>query len=436
MMMAAPPPPPPPWRARFPMIVGAVALVILVGGLGYWSVTAQLAGAVISSGKLEVETKRQVIQHPDGGVVGAILARNGDVVEAGQVLVQFDATLLNSEVAIVRGQLNDIAARKARLEAERDDAAEVTFPEALLAQEAEDVAEAVRGQRQLFEARRVSMARESEQLVERRSQYEHEIEGIAAQLEALNTQQVLIAEELRDQMSLLEKGLTQATRVSTLRREEARLQGEIGGLRASSAQLRGSVAEVNIELIKLKTTRREEAITELRELDFREIELTERLLGLNERLSRLSVKSPVNGVIYGSEVFALQSVVQAGAPMMYVVPQDQPMVIEARIDPTNVDQIYRGQEAGLRFTAFEARTTPELIGSVVDFSADAFTDEVTGQPYYAVEVLPAEGELEKLGNNTLIPGMPVEVFIKTNERSPLDYLTKPLTDYFTRSMRG
>ncbi|MFK7880677.1 HlyD family type I secretion periplasmic adaptor subunit [Roseobacter sp.] len=434
MMMAAPPPPP--WRARFPMIVGGVALVVLVGGLGYWSVSTQLAGAVISSGRLEVETKRQVIQHPDGGVVGAIMARNGDLVEAGGTLVQFDATLLNSELAIVRGQLHDIAARKARLEAERDDTDEVVFPDWLMAQEAEDVQDAIRGQTRLFEARRVSMERETEQLAERRSQYEFEIEGIAAQLEALKTQQVLIAQELSDQISLLDRGLTQATRVSTLRREEARLLGEIGGLKASSAQLRGSVAEVNIEVIKLKTTQREEAITTLRDLDFREIELTERLLGLDERLSRLSVTSPVSGVIYGSEVFALQSVVQAGAPMMYVVPQDQPMVIEARIDPTNVDQIYRGQEAGLRFTAFESRTTPELIGSVVDFSADAITDQVTGQIYYSVEVLPNEGELEKLGDNTLIPGMPVEVFIKTNERTPLDYLTKPLTDYFTRSMRG
>lgn len=435
MMMAAPPPPPP-WRARFPIVVGAVALVLLVGGLGYWSVTARLAGAVISSGRLEVETKRQVIQHPDGGVVGAIMARNGDVVAAGGTLVQFDATLLTSEIAIVRGQLNDIAARKARLQAERDDDEVVQFPAWLATQDNADVQDVIRGQQQLFEARRVSLERESEQLSERRNQYEDEIDGVAAQLEALNTQQVLIAEDLRDQISLLKKGLTQATRVSTLRREEARLQGDIGGLKASSAQLRGSVAEVNIEMIKLKTTRREEAITTLRDLEFREIELTERLLGLTERLSRLSVRSPVSGVIYGSEVFALQSVVQAGAPMMYVVPQDQPMVIEARIDPTNVDQIYRGQEAGLRFTAFESSTTPELIGAVVDFSADAITDQVTGQIYYSVEVLPAEGELEKLGDNTLIPGMPVEVFIKTNERSPLDYLTKPLTDYFTRSMRG
>lgn len=435
MMMAAPPPPPP-WRARFPMAVGAVALAILVGGLGYWSVTARLAGAVISSGRLEVETKRQVIQHPDGGVVGAIMVRNGDVVGAGDTLVQFDATLLTSELAIVRGQLDDIAARKARLEAERDDAEAVAFPDWLLAQELAAVQDVIAGQQQLFQARRVSLERESEQLVERRSQYEYEIEGIGAQLEALNTQQVLIADELRDQVSLLDRGLTQATRVSTLRREEARLQGEIGGLKASSAQLRGSVAEVNIEMIKLKTTRREEAITTLRDLEFREIELAERLLGLTERLSRLSVTSPVNGVIYGNEVFALQSVVQAGAPMMYVVPQDQPMVIEARIDPTNVDQVYRGQEAGLRFTAFESSSTPELIGSVIDFSADAITDQVTGQIYYSVEVLPSEGELEKLGDNTLIPGMPVEVFIKTNERSPLEYLTKPLTDYFTRSMRG
>lgn len=434
MRMASPPPPP--WRARFPTFVGGLALVILVGGLGYWSVNTQLAGAVISSGRLEVETKRQVIQHPDGGVVGAIMARNGDVVEAGGTLVQFDATLLNSELAIVRGQLNDIAARKARLEAERDDAEGVVFPDWLEAQQGSEIQDVMRGQRQLFDARRVSLMRESEQLAERRNQYEFEIEGIAAQLEALNTQQVLISQELRDQISLLDRGLTQATRVSTLRREEARLQGEIGGLKATSAQLRGSVTEVNIEVIKLKTTQREEAITTLRDLDYREIELAERLLGLDERLSRLSVTSPVSGVIYGSEVFALQSVVQAGAPMMYVVPQDQPMVIEARIDPTNVDQIYRGQEAGLRFTAFESRTTPELVGAVVDFSADAITDQVTGQIYYSVEVLPAQGELEKLGDNTLIPGMPVEVFIKTNERTPLDYLTKPLTDYFTRAMRG
>lgn len=435
MMMAAPPPPPP-WRARFPIVVGGMALLILVGGIGYWSVTAQLAGAVISSGRLEVETKRQVIQHPDGGVVGAIVARNGDQVQAGDTLIQFDATLLNSEAAIVRGQLDDIAARKARLKAERDDADTILFPDWLVVQDTEETREVITGQRQLFEARRTSLERESEQLAERRSQYEFEIEGISAQLDSLRIQQGLITQELADQVSLLEKGLTQATRVSTLRREEARLQGEIGGLKASAAQLRGSVAEVNIELIKLKTTRREEAITALRDLEFREIELAERMLGLNERLSRLSVKSPVNGVIYGSEVFAIQSVVQPGAPMMYVVPQDQPMVIEARIDPTNVDQIYRGQEAGLRFTAFESSTTPELVGAVVDFSADAFTDEVTGQTYYSVEVLPADGELEKLGDNTLIPGMPVEVFIKTSERSPLEYLTKPLTDYFTRAMRG
>ncbi|WP_380058920.1 HlyD family type I secretion periplasmic adaptor subunit (plasmid) [Falsihalocynthiibacter sp. SS001] len=434
--MMMPTPPPPPWRARLPIFVGTLALVILVGGLGYWSVTARLAGAVISTGRVDVETKRQVIQHPDGGVVGAIAVRNGDVVEAGELLVQLDATLFESERSIIRGQLNDIGARKARLIAERDDAEVVEFPDWLTSSGAADVKNVMEGQQRLFEARSVSVEREAEQLVERRKQYEHEIDGISSQLEAMKVRQVLVADELRDQTSLLERGLTQASRVSGLRHEEARMLGEIGEFNASLAQLRGSVAEVNIELIKLKTTRREEAITELRDLEFREIELTERMLGLEERLSRLSVRAPVGGVIYGSEVFALQSVVQAGAPMMYVVPQDQPMVIEARVDPINVDQVFRGQPAGLRFTAFESRTTPELRGSVVDLSADAFMDEATGQTYYLVEVLPAEGELEKLGENKLIPGMPVEVFIKTNERTPLEYLTKPLTDYFTRSMRG
>lgn len=435
MMMAAPPPPPP-WRARFPIIVGGLALFMLVGGLGYWSVTARLSGAVISSGKIEVEAKRQVIQHPDGGVVGEIMVRNGDLVAAGQTLVQFDATLLKSEMAILRGQLNDIGARKARLEAERDDTGEVVFPEWLVSQKSDETIALMTGQRGLFEARATSLAGESEQLAERSKQFEAEIEGVAAQLQSLKTQQELIADELRDQVSLFERGLVQASRVSTLKREEARLLGDIGGLVASEAQLRGSIAEVNIETIKLKTSRREEAITELRDLEFREIELRERLLGLNERLSRLSVRAPMSGAIYDSQVFALKSVIQAGEPMMYIVPQDQPMLIEARIDPINVDQVYHGQEAGLRFTAFESSTTPELVGSVVGLSADAFIDELTGQTYYSVEVLPAEGELEKLGANTLVPGMPVEVFIKTNERSPLEYLTKPLTDYFNRSMRG
>lgn len=214
------------------------------------------------------------------------------------------------------------------------------------------------------------------------------------------------------------------------------MAGRIGELIANLAQTKGQIASIKIEILSLRTARREEAITTLRDQQFQQIELIERKLSLSERLNRMNVRTPVNGVIYDSQVFAERAVVQPGAPIMYVIPQDQPLVIAGRVEPIHIDQVFRGQPAGLRFSAFEQRTTPELSGNVVDVSADALVDDVTGETYYRVEVLPGEGELRKLGDNTLLPGMPVEVFIRTDERTPLSYLTKPLTDYFNRAMRG
>lgn len=425
-------------RATLPLVVGFSALLLLIGGLGVWSVYTRLAGAVVASGLIEVESNRQVIQHPDGGVVGEILSKNGETVEAGQTLIRFDDTLLRSELAIIDGQLSELSARKARLVAERDGAAEIRFDDPLLELAAldDEVREQVDGQQNLFEARRASAEQETEQLGEQILQNKAEISGAEAQLDALHIQMDLFGNELRDQQILLEKGLAQSVRVSALQRERADLLGNIGGLEANIARIKGQIAALNIEILRLGTSRREEAITTLRDLQYRQIELAERKLGLVERLDRLGVRAPVSGVVYGSAVFAVRSVVQAGAPIMYVIPQDQPLVIAGRIEPIHIDQVYLGQPAGLRFSAFEQRVTPELTGHVTAVSADAFTDEVTGQTYYRVEVLPDEGEMAKLGDNTVLPGMPVEIFIKTDERTPLSYLTKPLTDYFSRAMRG
>ncbi len=425
-------------RATLPLVVGFSALLLLIGGLGVWSVYTRLAGAVVASGLIEVESNRQVIQHPDGGVVGEILAKDGETVKAGQALIQFDDTLLRSELAIIDGQLSELSARKARLVAERDGAAEIMFDHALLELAAldDEVKEQVDGQQNLFEARRSSTEQETEQLGEQILQNKAEISGAQAQLEALHIQMDLFGNELRDQQVLLKKGLAQSVRVSALQRERADLLGNIGGLEANIARIKGQIAALNIEILRLGTSRREEAITTLRDLQYRQIELAERKLGLVERLDRLGVRAPVSGVVYGSAVFAVRSVVQAGAPIMYVIPQDQPLVIAGRIEPIHIDQVYLGQPAGLRFSAFEQRVTPELTGHVTAVSADAFTDEVTGQTYYRVEVLPDEGEMAKLGDKTVLPGMPVEIFIKTDERTPLSYLTKPLTDYFSRSIRG
>ncbi|MEP1199511.1 HlyD family type I secretion periplasmic adaptor subunit [Tateyamaria sp.] len=425
------------WKATGPLLVGAGALIVLVGVLGYWSVNARIAGAVIASGMIQVESNRQVLQHPQGGVVGELLVKDGDIVASGDVVLRFDDRQLRSELAILEGQLFELLARKARLQAERDGLNALPAPDGLLAEAATDpaVQGLIDGQQRLFEARADTLRQSEEQIAEQIAQAENQIDGASAQLAALATQRGLIETELVDAQSLFEKGLTPAARVSALQREQARLLGEIGSLTANVAQLRGQIAALNIERIALTTRLREEAISTLRDLQFQEIELVQRRLSTLETLSRTELRAPVGGVIYDSRVFALQSVVSPAEPIMFIIPQDQPMIVSARIDPIHVDQVHVGQEASLRFAAFDQRMTPEVFGRVTKLSADVFTDQASGVSYYQVELIPSAGEMEKLGGQTLLPGMPVEAFIKTAERSPLNYLAKPLTDYFARAFR-
>lgn len=427
----------PVYSARLPLFIGFLALALLVGGIGVWSVRTQIAGAVIASGMIEVESNRQVVQHAEGGVVGQIAARDGDRIEAGDLLIQLDGTLLQSERSVIETQLVEIRARRARLKAERDRDEVIVFPEALLALAITDseVAEQIDGQRNLFEARNESMIKEVGQIEERIMQTVNQIKGADAQLTALAIQEELIGQELTDQETLLEKGLVQLQRVSALRREAARLQGEIGRLTADVAQFKGQIAAFEIEKLRLRNARREEAIVALRDIQFRELELSEQLVSLKERLSRLEVRAPVSGIVYGSSVFAVKAVVQPAEPLMYLIPQDQPLVVAARVEAIHVDQIHIGQEATLRFTAFNQRLTPEITGQVTDVSADVFQDEVTGLNYYRVELIPLDSELPKLEEQELLPGMPVEAYLKTADRTPLSYLTKPVTDYFGRALR-
>jgi HlyD family type I secretion membrane fusion protein len=425
------------WPVRGPLLTGLLALVVLLGVIGVWSVRTTLSGAVVASGMVVVESNRQVVQHPEGGVVGEIAARDGDVVEVGQTLIRFDDTLLRSELAILDTQLIELQARKARLEAEAQGDEAIVFPAALLGL-AEVNAEAtaqVRGQEDLFTARSQTLGQEAQQLDEQIRQIENQIEGTQAQLTALGTQEELIVGELEDQESLFDRGLVPVGRVIELRREAARLAGEIGKLTSDVAQLRGRIAGIEIEKLRLGASRREEAIVTLRDVQFREIELTERRLGLQERLSRLEVRSPVSGVVYGQQVFAVQSVVQAGAPIMYIIPQDRPLLVEARVPSVHVDEISLGQEAVLRFTALDMRRTPEVTGIVTGISADVIVDERTGVNFYEVQLILREEDIAKLDGQVLLPGMPVEAFIRTQDRTPISYLTKPLTDYFSRAFR-
>ncbi|MCG7522191.1 HlyD family type I secretion periplasmic adaptor subunit [Ruegeria sp. Ofav3-42] len=425
------------WRITIPALVGFTALGILVGGLGLWAVKTRLAGAIISQGIIEVETNRQVIQHPDGGVVGEIYVRDGDAVSAGDFLLRLDDTFLSSEKTIVEAQLFELLARRARLEAERDgaDADALATRLAEIQQEDGIDSDLIAGQQRLFEARLNTLTQQTEQLSKQTVQIESEIEGTEAQLVSLRRQVELIQEELDDQESLLQRGLTQASRVSALLREEASLTGDIGRLEAAVARLRGQISSTEIAIVELEATRREEAISTLRDIQSQISELAERRLSLDTRLSRLDIRAPVSGTVYDSQVFALQSVIQPAEPMMYLVPQDTPLLVAARVDAIHVDQLHVGQSVLLRFPAFNQRETPEIDGQVITVSADTFTDDKTGQTFYRAEVVPDDGQVERLKGQELLPGMPVETLIKTDERTPLSYLVKPLADYFNRAFR-
>ncbi|MEM1129634.1 MAG: HlyD family type I secretion periplasmic adaptor subunit [Pseudomonadota bacterium] len=426
------------WSVRRPMTIGLIALLVLVGGFGGWAFMTKISGAIIAMGRIEVDSNRQVVQHLDGGVVEEILVSEGDMVDAGDVLIRLDETLLRSEAAIIASQLWELKARRARLEAERDDVEYIDFDKELreLAKDNDEVSELIAGQTRLFQARIETRNREIEQLGKRRRQIESQIKGIVAQQEAFETQLSFIAEQLVDQRKLMESGLTQRSLVLQLQREEARLLGELGQLRGSEAEAEGRITEIQIEEIKLDTTRREEAITRLRDVIVREAELDEQYRAINEQLSRMEIRSPVSGIIYGLNVFAPRSVIRPADPVLYVVPQDQPLVIASEVEPIHVDEIFPGQEVSLRFSALDARQTPVLIGTVLQVSPDAFTDEGSGMSYYRAKIILSEEEKRRLADGvTLLPGMPVEAYLKTQERSPIAYLVKPLSDYFNKAFR-
>lgn len=422
--------------ARRPLWLGGLTLVALVGGFGLWSVMTTITGAIVAPGRIEVEQNRQIVQHPDGGVVSEILVSEGASVKAGDVILRLDGTMVGSELAIVEGQLSEVQSRRARLTAERDGLTEMTIPEDLAAKAlaSEQVAEQIDGQERLFRARAETLARTQEQLIKRKAQIQSQIDGIDAQSTALSAQLGLIAQELEDQQSLLEKGLAQAPRVLALQREEARLAGQVGELAASRAQADGRMTEIDLEILRLAAQRREEANTELRNLGTTELQLTQRHRALSEQVARLDVRAPASGTVLGLQVTTPRAVLRPADPVAYIIPQDRPLIITVQISPLHIDEVQVGQPVKLIFPAFSSRTTPELTGSVALVSADALVDSATNNSFYRGEIALSAAEAERLGH-TLLPGMPVDAFIQTTPRTPMAYLLQPFTDYFTQAFR-
>ncbi|MBU1281042.1 MAG: HlyD family type I secretion periplasmic adaptor subunit [Alphaproteobacteria bacterium] len=418
--------------------MGLFFVALLIGGFGGWTFLARIDGAVVAAGQVQVEQNRQAVAHRDGGEVAAVHVTEGAQVAAGDLLLELSSDEYVNEIAVLETQLFELLTRNARLEAERDGAAKITLSEALIARMETDpqVARAVEGQRDLFAARQLTARAEVSQLDKKRSLIEVQIRGLEAQKLALSEEAALLKEDLTAQADLLTRGLTQQSRVIALRRDTVQLAADIGELETAQAQAQVQITEIDLQILKAGSDRREAAITELRDIQASVGRLREQVRGLTSKLDRLDLRAPVSGVVYGLTVFGPGAVVSPATPVLYIVPQDRPLIITAKISPVHVDRVYPGQPVRLRFSTFDRRTTPELLGTVTRVSPDAFIDEATRASYYSVDINISEEERARLPKGSvLIPGMPVEAYMSTGERSPLAYLTKPLADYFIRAFR-
>lgn len=415
---------------------GVASIVVLFGTVGVWAVTAPLSGAVIAPGKIVVESNVRRVQHPSGGVVAEIRVKDGDRVKAGDILVRLDETNARASLALIEIELRRFQARKARLEAERDGLARMEIPDELRAR-ADDpaVVQAVAGEIRMFESRRAAADVQRSQLRERIAQAHEEIKGLSAQIEARRGQAALIGQELAGVQQLYDQNLVALPRLTALQREASRLVGEQGSLVSDTARVRGRIAEVQLQIVQIDEDLRREVSTELRDVDGKIADLSERRIAASDQLARIDMKAPQDGIVHQQIVHTIGGVIGPAEQIMLIVPETDGLVVEARIEPTMIDRLRIGQDVVLRFSAFDATTTPDLHGHLSRVSADSTTDPQTGASYYTVRASLSREEIARLAGKTLVPGMPVEAFIKTGSRTALAYLIKPIEDQLARSFR-
>jgi HlyD family secretion protein len=413
-----------------------IAAVLLVAGLGGWAMTTEFTGAVIAGGQLVVDSNVKKVQHPTGGVVGKLNVREGKEVKAGDIVVSLDDTQIRANRDIVVKALNELAARQAREEAERDGLDKVTFPAELIARKGDpDVAKAVTGEQRQFEIRRTSREGQKAQLRERIIQLRQEISGYEAQITSKDKQIEWVGKELVGVYELWEKNLIPYTRVTSLEREKERLVGERGQLMASIAQSKGKMAEIELQILQIDQDMRTEVGKDLAEIRARTAEMIERKVAAEDQLKRVDIRAPIDGVVLQLTVHTVGGVITAGEAIMLIVPQTETLQVEAKIPPQEIDQVRIGQPAVLRFVAFSQRTTPELIGTVVRISADVSEDTKSGARFYTIRLDVSPEEVARLSAVRLVPGMPVEALIQTSPRTVMSYLIKPLHDQLARAFR-
>ncbi|RXH05851.1 MULTISPECIES: HlyD family type I secretion periplasmic adaptor subunit [Bradyrhizobium] len=421
---------------KFHLMLGLGIVLVLVVGLGGWASTVLISGALIAPGQIVVESNVKKVQHPTGGVVGEVRARDGDLVKAGDIVVRLDDTVTKANLAIVTKNLDAAQARAARLQAEQRGLDKIEFPQSLLERADDpDVKALLAAETKLFDVRVNGRTGQKAQLRERITQLNEEIAGLSAQEKAKDQEIALVQNELTGVRELYDKRLVQISRLTQLERDSARLNGERAQYIASRAQAKGKITETELQIIQIDKDVVSEVSKDLRETNDKIGELIERKVAAEDQLRRVDIRAPQDGMVLQSTVHTVGGVVTAGDTLMLIVPQADDLQVEAKVNPVDIDKLQIGQKTLLRLSAFNQRTTPELNGVVSRVSPDVTTDQRTGQGYYTIRVSMPPEEVARLGDVKLIPGMPVEAFVQTGDRTMLSYLMKPLHDQLMRAFR-
>jgi len=421
---------------RQTILAGAALLGLTFGGAGLWAATAPLDSAAIAPGVVVVSSNNKQIQHLEGGIVQSLQVAEGERVTAGDVLLVLDPTRARSQVDILRGQLDALLATEARLLAERDGLGAPRYPAPLADRATQaDVQAIMAGQNNLFEARRLALEGQTTILQRRKAQAEEQIGGLTAQKQSQDRQIALIEDELKGLRELHTKGYAPKTRILALEREASRLLGERGERLGEIARVQQVIGETELQILQLRTNFLEQVATDLRETQTQLYDVRERLRAAEDVLARTVIRAPNAGTVVGLTVHTVGGVVPPGQTLAQVVPDQDELVIEARLQVTDIDAVRPGQEADIKFSAFKQATTPGVLGRVNTISADRMEDERTGMPYYAVRITVPEEERKRLDGLELLPGMPADAFIQTGEQTALQYLVKPLTAVIDRAFR-
>lgn len=422
---------------RTKLVAGYLVTALFVFGLLGYSAVAEIRGAVIAPGNMVVEGNIRRIQHQDGGSVAEIYVRNGQHVKAGELLVRLNDTQPRAELGVVMVQLYGQQVRAARLVAERDELPQVQFPPPLASNGFEtDAAGMLAVESAFFNARRRARDGEIAQLKERAEQTEQEIEGLSAQLRAVQAQSAVVRDELLGLEKLLAQGLTQLSRINPQRLNLAQLEGQAGDIKAQIARARGRISEINVQIAQIGRQMLNEVSRDLREASEKIADLQERRLAAEAKLRRIEIRAPLNGTVHQLAVFTIGGVLTPGETVMQIVPEGEKLLVESRIDPQFIDQVSVGQEVLIRFSSFDQRNTPELSGHVIFVSADLEQDQRQQiPPYFRARVELDEGEAERITDQRITSGLPAELHFRTRQRTIISYFMKPLTDQFARTFR-